>query len=95
MLISTGLAALAGGILGPIYNLYPTMGLDVVVKAFVVVIVGGMGNLVGSMLAGFLIGLAEGLGGVFIGTEYRQVVAFVIMMLVLWFRPRGILGKGG
>jgi branched-chain amino acid transport system permease protein len=95
MLISTGLAALAGGILGPIYNLYPTMGLDVVVKAFVVVIVGGLGNLVGSMLAGFLIGLAEGLGGVFIGTEYRQVVAFVIMMLVLWFRPRGILGKGG
>jgi len=57
--------------------------------------VGGMGNLVGCMLAGFLIGLAEGLGGVFIGTEYRQVVAFVIMMLVLWFRPRGILGKGG
>ncbi len=92
MLISTALAALAGGILGPIYNVYPTMGLDVVAKAFVVVITGGMGNIVGSILAGFLIGLAEGLGGVFLGTEYRQVVAFVIMILVLWFRPQGILG---
>ncbi len=92
MLISTALAALAGGILGPIYNVYPTMGLDVVAKAFVVVITGGMGNIVGSILAGFLIGLAEGLGGVFLGTEYRQVVAFIIMILVLWFRPKGILG---
>jgi branched-chain amino acid transport system permease protein len=92
MFISTALAALAGGILGPIYNVYPTMGLDVVAKAFVVVITGGMGNVIGSILAGFLIGLAEGLGGVFLGTEYRQVVAFVIMILVLWFRPQGILG---
>lgn len=92
MFISTALAALAGGILGPIYNVYPTMGLDVVAKAFVVVITGGMGNIIGSILAGFLIGLAEGLGGVFLGTEYRQVVAFVIMILVLWFRPQGILG---
>lgn len=92
MLISTALAALAGGILGPIYNVYPTMGLDVVAKAFVVVITGGMGNIVGSIFAGFLIGLAEGLGGVFLGTEYRQVVAFIIMILVLWFRPKGILG---
>lgn len=95
MFISTTLAALAGGVLGAIYSLYPTMGLDVVVKAFVVVIVGGMGNLVGSIFAGFLIGFAEGLGGVYFGTEYRQVVAFVIMILVLWFRPKGILGRGG
>ncbi|MEM1984087.1 MAG: branched-chain amino acid ABC transporter permease [Candidatus Korarchaeum sp.] len=92
MFISTSLAALSGGILGPIYNIYPTMGLDVVAKAFVVVITGGMGNIVGSMLAGFLIGLAEGWGGLIFGTEYRQVVAFLIMILVLWFRPQGILG---
>ncbi|MEM0041025.1 MAG: branched-chain amino acid ABC transporter permease, partial [Candidatus Korarchaeum sp.] len=63
-----------------------------VAKAFVVVITGGMGNIVGSMLAGFLIGLAEGWGGLIFGTEYRQVVAFLIMILVLWFRPQGILG---
>lgn len=92
MFISTALAALAGGILGPIYNVYPTMGLDVVAKAFVVVITGGMGNIVGSIFAGFLVGLAEALGGVVFGTEYRQVVAFIIMILVLWFRPQGILG---
>lgn len=92
MFISTALAALAGGILGPIYNIYPTMGLDVVAKAFVVVITGGMGNIIGSIFAGFLIGLAEGWGGVIFGTEYRQVVAFIIMILVLWFRPQGILG---
>ncbi len=92
MFISTSLAALSGSILGPIYNVYPTMGLDVVAKAFVVVITGGMGNLMGSILAGFLIGLAESWGGLFFGTEYRQVVAFLIMILVLWFRPRGILG---
>lgn len=92
MFLSTGLAALAGGILGPIYNVYPTMGLDVVAKAFVVVITGGMGNVMGSILAGFIIGLAESLGGLFLGTEYRQVVAFIIMILVLWIRPEGILG---
>jgi len=94
MFLSTGLAALAGGILGPIYNVYPTMGLDVVAKAFVVVITGGMGNVIGSILAGFLIGLAESLGGLFLGTEYKQVVAFVIMIIVLWVRPEGILGGG-
>ncbi len=94
MFLSTGLAALAGGILGPIYNVYPTMGLDVVAIAFVVVITGGMGNIIGSMLAGFLIGLAESLGGLFLGTEYREVVAFAIMILVLWIKPEGILGGG-
>ncbi|MEM1948697.1 MAG: branched-chain amino acid ABC transporter permease [Candidatus Caldarchaeum sp.] len=94
MFISTSLAALAGGILGPIYNIYPTMGLDVVAKAFVVVITGGMGNLVGTILAGFMVGLAENWGGLLFGTEYRQVVAFIIMILVLWFRPQGIAGRG-
>jgi branched-chain amino acid transport system permease protein len=58
------------------------------------VITGGMGNIIGSMLAGFLIGLAESLGGLFLGTEYREVVAFAIMILVLWIKPEGILGGG-
>lgn len=92
MFLSTALAALAGCILAPIYNVYPTMGLDVVAKAFVVVIAGGMGNVIGSILAGFLIGLAENLGGLFLGTEYKQVVAFIIMIIVLWLKPEGILG---
>ncbi|MCD6244908.1 MAG: branched-chain amino acid ABC transporter permease [Thermoproteota archaeon] len=92
MFLSTALAALAGCILAPIYNVYPTMGLDVVAKAFVVVITGGMGNVIGSILAGFLIGLAENLGGLFLGTEYKQVVAFIIMIIVLWLKPEGILG---
>ncbi|RLG89755.1 MAG: hypothetical protein DRO16_03465 [Thermoprotei archaeon] len=90
--ISLAMAALAGGILGPIFNLHPRMGLDVVVKAFAVVILGGMGNVVGSIYAGFFLGLAENLGGLFIGTEYREAIGFILMILVLWLRPKGLLG---
>ena len=92
MFISLALAALAGGLLGPIFNLYPRMGLDVVITAFVVVILGGMGNVVGSIYAGFILALVENYGGLLLGTEWRETVGFVIMMLVLWLRPQGLLG---
>ena len=92
MFISLALAALAGGLLGPIFNLYPRMGLDVVITAFVVVILGGMGNVVGSIYAGFILALVENYGGLLLGTEWRETVGFVIMMLILWLRPQGLMG---
>ncbi len=90
--IALMLAGLAGGIVGPIFNLYPRMGLDVVPKAFVVVILGGIGNIIGSIYAGFFLGVVENLGGYFLGTEYREVIGFVLMILTLWLRPQGLLG---
>ncbi|MGC8890882.1 MAG: branched-chain amino acid ABC transporter permease [bacterium] len=92
--VSLFLAALAGGILSPVFNLYPRMGLDIVVKAFVVVILGGLGNIVGSIYAGFLLGIMENLGGLFLGTQYRETIGFVMMILVLWLKPKGLFGKG-
>lgn len=93
--IALMLAALAGGIVGPIFNLYPRMGLDMIPKAFVVVILGGMGNVLGSIYAGFFLGLVENLGGFFLGTEYREVIGFALMILTLWLRPQGLLGARG
>jgi len=93
MFISLTLAGLAGGVVGPIFNLYPNMGLDMVAKAFAVVILGGMGNVMGAIYAGFLFGVIENLGGLFIGTAYRDVIGFLIMIIVLWIRPQGILGR--
>lgn len=92
MFLSLLLAGVAGGVVGPMFNLYPNMGLDMVVKAFVVVILGGMGSVTGSIYAGFLLGVVENLGGLFLGTEYRDVIGFLIMIAVLWARPRGIAG---
>jgi len=93
MFVSLTLAGLAGGVVGPIFNLYPNMGLDMVAKAFAVVILGGMGNVMGAIYAGFLFGVIENLGGLFIGTAYRDVIGFLIMIIVLWIRPQGILGR--
>jgi branched-chain amino acid transport system permease protein len=69
------------------------MGL-IGVKAFAAAVVGGFGNLPGAVVGGLIIGVAEALGGVVIGTEYQDSIAFAAMILLLLVRPRGLLGKG-
>jgi branched-chain amino acid transport system permease protein len=90
-----GLAAIAGALLGPIFVVAPNMGNLMVVKAFVVLILGGMGYVPGAIFAGILLGITESLGAGFLSTEYKDVIGYGFMLLVLLFKPQGLLGKVG
>jgi branched-chain amino acid transport system permease protein len=88
------LAGLAGTILAPIYYIYPEVGGIFTLKAFVVTILAGLGNLGGTLLAGVVLGLAESIGVITFGMGYKDVVGFVIFILALLLLPRGLLGRG-
>lgn len=91
--IGSAMAAIAGILLGTVYLVYPTMGELAVLKAFIVVIMGGMGNFVGAFFSGIILGISESLGAGFISTGYKDAVGFVIVILVLLFRPQGLFGE--
>src|ERR1700761_9403434 len=87
-----GLAALAGVMAAPIYNVSPQMGSDLIIVVFAVVVIGGMGSILGAILTGFALGIIEGLTKVFY-PEASNTVIFVIMAIVLLFRPAGLFGR--
>jgi branched-chain amino acid transport system permease protein len=87
-----GLAALAGVLAAPIYNVSPQMGSELIIIVFAVVVIGGMGSIMGSIVTGFGLGVIEGLTKVFF-PEASSTVIFVIMALVLLFRPAGLFGR--
>jgi branched-chain amino acid transport system permease protein len=91
--IGSVVAGMAGILLGTIYLVYPTMGELAVLKAFIIVIMGGMGNFVGAFFSGIILGISESLGAGFISTGYKDAVGFVIVILVLLFRPQGLFGE--
>ncbi len=86
------LAAIAGVMAAPIYNVSPLMGADRIVVVFAVVVIGGMGSILGAILSGFLLGLVEGLTKVFY-PEASSTVIFVIMAIVLLVKPAGLFGR--
>ena len=87
------LAGFAGVMAAPIYNVSPNMGSDLIIVVFAVVVIGGMGSILGSILAGIGLGLIEGLTKVFV-PEASSTVIFVIMAIVLLVRPAGLFGRG-
>jgi branched-chain amino acid transport system permease protein len=87
------LAALAGVLAAPIYNVSPQMGSDLIIVVFAVVVIGGMGSILGAILTGFALGIVEGLTKVFF-PEASNTVIFVIMVIVLLIRPTGLFGRG-
>jgi branched-chain amino acid transport system permease protein len=87
-----GLAALAGVFAAPIYQVNPTMGADLIIVVFAVVVIGGMGSIMGSIVTGFALGVIEGLTKVFF-PEASNTVIFVIMAIVLMIRPQGLFGQ--
>ncbi len=91
--IGSALAAAAGALIAPIFQIFPTMGFVPFIKAFTVVILGGLGNVIGAIYAGLILGIAESLGAAYISTAYKDSFAFVILILVLLFRPSGLMGR--
>jgi branched-chain amino acid transport system permease protein len=86
-----GLAALAGVMAAPIYQVSPMMGVDIIIVVFAVVVIGGMGSIMGAIVTGFGLGLIEGLTKVFY-PEASNTVIFVIMAIVLLIKPAGLFG---
>jgi branched-chain amino acid transport system permease protein len=87
-----GLAALAGVMAAPIYNVSPQMGSSLIIVVFAVVVIGGMGSIMGAIVTGFGLGIIEGLTKVFF-PEASNTVIFIIMAIVLLVRPAGLFGR--
>jgi branched-chain amino acid transport system permease protein len=93
--LGVGLAGIGGALMAPLFNVYPAVGFPLTIKAFAITIVGGMGNLVGALLASLIIGVAESLVVMVIPSQWQNGVAFVVMIAVLLLRPQGLLGRAG
>lgn len=93
MAISAALAALAGILAGPFLSVQPSMHLLPIVKAFAIVVVGGLGSIPGSILAAFMLGYAETIVAYQISTSWTEIVSVLATLLMLVFRPAGIFGK--
>jgi len=87
------LAALGGAFIAPIYSLNPGMGLEAILMSFIIIIIGGLGSITGTVLAGLLIGMLQSIGALTLGAEAAHVLVFVAMIAVLILRPQGLLGR--
>jgi len=92
--IGSALAAAGGILIGIEQNLEPTMGVTIGIKAFTATVVGGIGNIWGAVVGALLIGLVENIGIWFIPSGYKDAIAFVILVIMLIFKPSGIFGSG-
>jgi len=88
--IGAAMAGASGVLFGPLAGVNPTMGLDWILRAFIVVVVGGMGNLAGSVAAAILISLLEAYASLWVSPAQAVIVSFVVLILTLLFRPTGL-----
>jgi branched-chain amino acid transport system permease protein len=88
---SSVLAALAGILLAPLFFVTSEMGTMVGLKGFVAMIIGGFGSIPGAIVGGLILGLSENLGAYWISSPYKDVIAFVLLLVFLAFRPQGLL----
>jgi branched-chain amino acid transport system permease protein len=91
--LGAAVTAIGGVLLTPNYRLIPTIGQSYSVIAFVVVVLGTMGNFIGALLGGLIIGLVEAFAGYFIGGDLKIVASMVVFILILLFKPSGLFGK--
>lgn len=91
--IGSGLAAAAGALLGPVFLVTPTMGDLASLKAFAIVILGGLGNITGATIGGFILALVEELGAGYVSSGYRDAMGFLIIIAVLLFKPTGLFAR--
>lgn len=93
MAIGCALAAAGGALVGPIFYVNPYMGSAPIMKAFIVIILGGMGSLPGAVIGGFIIGMTESLISTYAGAHLAMVVVFLLLIGILMIRPRGLFGN--
>jgi len=91
--IGSGLAAAAGAMLGPVFLVTPTMGDLASLKAFAIVILGGLGNITGATIGGFILAFVEEIGAGYISSGYRDAMGFLIIIAVLLFKPTGLFAR--
>ncbi|RFU64163.1 branched-chain amino acid ABC transporter permease [Bacillus sp. V59.32b] len=92
-MISGGLAAIACSLAAPINLVFPGMGHLVILKAFVIIILGGMGSIPGAIIGGYILGFSESLGATYISNDYKDIIAFVLLVIILSVRPKGLFAK--
>jgi branched-chain amino acid transport system permease protein len=93
MMIALGTAAIAGSLVGSTFVFYPSSGTQYLILAFGVVIIGGMGSLIGTLLGGIVLGVAQLLGGYFFGSGVQMLVAYIVLLVLLAVRPNGLLAS--
>ncbi|HVT59033.1 MAG TPA: branched-chain amino acid ABC transporter permease [Thermoanaerobaculia bacterium] len=91
--LGIALAGIAGGLLLPALYLFPSVGDDYTLKAFVMVVLGGMGSIEGAALGGLLLGVSESLTSLYVGNQWALAVDFAVFLMVLSLKPSGILGR--
>jgi branched-chain amino acid transport system permease protein len=91
--VSAALTGLAASLISPLYLIYPTVGSLLTLKAFAVVVIGGMGSITGALYAALIVGLAEAFAAGYVSVEYKDALAFVLMIGVLLWKPLGLSGR--
>jgi branched-chain amino acid transport system permease protein len=91
--IGSALAGTAGALIAPTYYIFPQVGSTFTLKAFVIVVLGGMGSIVGATLGGLIIGVTESLAAIYVASGLKELVVFVLFLALLLFKPSGLLGK--
>lgn len=91
--LGVGLAALAGALMAPVLSVSPFVGLAPTLKAFVVVVIGGLGSVPGAVAGGLLIGLIESFAGTFVSAALAEILQFLVVIAVVLLRPQGLLGR--
>jgi len=92
--IGAGLAALGGALLSSMFSIFPNMGITYTLLAFFVVVLGGMGYLPGTFIGALALGIAQSFIVVYLGARHTYMLTFLMLYLLLVFRPKGILGRG-
>jgi branched-chain amino acid transport system permease protein len=93
--LGCALVGLAGGLIIPLYYVFPSVGAYFVLTAFVVVVLGGLGNMMGALLGGLIIGIIDSLSGYYIDPALKEMFYFIVFLLVLLLKPSGLLGMIG
>lgn len=91
--LGAGLAGAAGALVGAIFMVAPSMGDQPALKAFTVVVMGGLGNFAGAILGGLILGVVEALGAVYLSADFKDAIAFAILIIILLLRPSGLFGR--
>ena len=91
--LGSGLAAAAGALLGPVFVVTPTMGNLAALKAFAIVILGGLGNIQGATIGGFILAFVEEIGAGYVSSGYRDAMGFLLIIIILLFKPTGLFTR--